>query len=154
MTKVQQLGAVPHYRIDIQGLRAVAVLAVVVFHAGLLLPGGYLGVDMFFVISGYVVGGLLLRKTESLKSFWVARFMRLVPASVVLIVVTLLFFLVFFWADSYRSLPLTALAGLFFGANIAIEVTTGDYFDAEATVNPLLHIWSLSVEEQIYLVSC
>ena len=140
------------YRLDIQGLRAVAVLAVVIFHAGLFLPGGYLGVDMFFVISGYVVGGLLLRRTESLKSFWVSRFMRLVPASMVLIVVTLFIFLVFFWADSYRSLPLTALAGLFFGANIAMEVTTGDYFDAEATLNPLLHIWSLSVEEQIYLV--
>lgn len=152
MTKVRQLDPVLHYRLDIQGLRAVAVLAVVIFHAGLFLPGGYLGVDMFFVISGYVVGGLLLRRTESLKSFWVSRFMRLAPASMVVIVVTLFIFLVFFWADSYRSLPFTALAGLFFGANIAIEVTTGDYFDAEATLNPLLHIWSLSVEEQIYLL--
>lgn len=152
IAKGRQGDVPPHYRMDIQGLRAVAVLAVIIFHAGLFLPGGYLGVDMFFVISGYVVGGLLLRRTESLKSFWVARFMRLAPASIVLIVVTLLIFLAFFWADSYRSLPITALAGLFFGANVAIEVTTGDYFDAEATLNPLLHIWSLSVEEQIYFV--
>jgi len=140
------------YRLDIQGLRAVAVLSVVLFHMGFFLPGGYLGVDIFFVISGYVVGGVLLKSSRPLRAFYLARFMRLAPASSVLILTTLIVFLVFFWADSYQSLPLTAMAGLFFGANIAVEITTGEYFDSEATMNPLLHLWSLSVEEQIYLV--
>lgn len=140
------------YRLDIQGLRAIAVLAVLVFHAGLTIPGGFLGVDIFFVISGFVVGGLLLRnRYSSFRDFWLSRFLRLAPAASVLIVLTVAVVVTFFWSERYLNLPVVGLAGLFSVANIALAREGGDYFDPTAEANPLLHIWSLSVEEQIYL---
>ncbi len=145
------------YRADIQGLRAIAVLLVITFHAGLPVVGGFLGVDVFFVISGFVITSMLLREWHTygrirLATFWRRRFFRLTPA------LALTVFVVFILA-ALILLPLqqqvayqTGLGALFFVANIVIARNTGGYFDAPAERNPLLNTWSLSVEEQFYLL--
>jgi peptidoglycan/LPS O-acetylase OafA/YrhL len=146
------------YRGDVQGLRALAVLMVVGFHAGLPMPGGFAGVDVFFVISGFVITGLLLREQAGegridLRRFYTRRFLRLTPALVVMVVVTIL-------VASLLLSPLgpqdvtynTALGALLLFANYAAARYTGDYFDVAADLNPLLHTWTLSLEEQFYLV--
>jgi len=146
------------HRLDIQGLRAIAVLVVVAFHAGLPMPGGFVGVDIFFVISGFVITAMLLRERESLGRvrwgrFYARRFKRLTPALALTVGLVLLGSLVF---DSplgnQRETALTGLGAMLLVANIVIARSTGDYFDAPAEANPLLHTWSLSVEEQFYLV--
>lgn len=146
------------HRLDIQGLRAIAVLVVVAFHAGLPMPGGFVGVDIFFVISGFVITAMLLRERESLGRvrwgrFYARRFKRLTPALALTVGLVLLGSLVF---DSplgnQRETALTGLGAMLLVANVVIARSTGDYFDAPAEANPLLHTWSLSVEEQFYLV--
>ena len=147
----------PSRRLDIQGLRALAVLLVVAFHAGLPLPGGFVGVDVFFVISGFVITAMLRREWETtgrirFGAFYLRRFKRLAPALAVMVVTTTL-------ASSLFLSPLgpqqdaarTAVGALLTGANLVIAGTTGGYFDAPAELNPLLNTWSLSVEEQFYL---
>lgn len=143
---------------DIQGLRAIAVIVVVVFHAGLALPGGFVGVDIFFVISGFVITQMLSREFNAtgsidLARFFVRRFKRLTPALVLVLLVTLLL-------SAFLQSPLgeqkttaaTALGGIGLVANAIIFRTTGGYFEPAADTNPLLHIWSLSVEEQFYVI--
>lgn len=144
-------------RRDVQGLRAVAVLAVVVYHAGIPLPGGFTGVDVFFVISGYVITLMLLREWGrsgriSLGSFYLRRVKRLVPALAVMVSATLLVSLFFLppLGEDNRVLY-TAAAALLFVANVAIDILSGDYFAARSQTNPLLHTWTLAVEEQFYL---
>jgi peptidoglycan/LPS O-acetylase OafA/YrhL len=141
----------------VQGLRAVAVLAVVIYHAGIPLPGGFTGVDVFFVISGYVITLMLLREWGrdgriSLGAFYLRRFKRLVPALAVMVSATLLVSLFFLppLGEDNRVLY-TAAAALLFAANIVIDVLSGDYFAARSQSNPLLHTWTLAVEEQFYL---
>lgn len=141
---------------DIQSLRGLAVLLVVLFHAGMPLPGGFIGVDVFFVISGFVVGKMLLDEIRdtgrlNLKQFFVRRGRRLVPALTIMLLVTLLITAVFFWSETYIYVPVVAVAALFSGSNIAIPLLSRDYFDPETKLNPLLHTWSLGVEEQFYL---
>jgi len=148
----------PAYRPAIQGLRAVAVIMVVLYHAGLPVPGGFTGVDVFFVISGFVIAEMLRREWErtggiDLRDFVRRRILRLLPALGLLVTTTVA-------ASALLFTPLlqparTALTGLgafLLSANVVIAVTTGDYFDEPAESNPLLHLWSLSVEEQFYLV--
>ena len=148
----------PSHRPAIQGLRAVAVLMVVAYHAGLPVPGGYTGVDVFFVISGFVIAEMLRREWEgtgtiALGRFFRRRVRRLLPALALVIVVTLVMHtLVVAPLEQPARTALTGLGGLLLSANAVIAVTTGDYFDAPAEANPLLHLWSLSVEEQFYLV--
>lgn len=146
-------------RLDIQGLRAVAVLMVVAFHAGLPVPGGFVGVDVFFVISGFVITAMLMREWRAtgrirLGRFYLRRFKRLTPALAVTVAVVML-------ASSLLLSPLagtqqiaaqTGLGAILLAANVVISRTTGDYFDGPAEANPLLNTWSLSVEEQFYLV--
>ena len=145
-------------RSDIQGLRAVAVILVVAFHAGLPIPGGYVGVDVFFVISGFVITAMLLREKVStgrisLTSFYVRRFRRLTPALAVMVAVTVLVSaLPIFSLASQAMTSATAIGAVFLFANYAIARSTGGYFDPAAENNPLLHTWSLSVEEQFYLI--
>ena len=145
-------------RHDIQGLRALAVIAVVVFHAGLALPGGFVGVDIFFVISGFVITASLLREQTrfgriSLRAFYWRRFRRLVPALALVVAVTLILSGLFLSpVGPQQTAAATGLAAMFSLANVAISLTTGDYFDSAAELNPLLHTWTLSVEEQFYLV--
>jgi peptidoglycan/LPS O-acetylase OafA/YrhL len=147
-----------HLRLDVQGLRAIAVIAVVLFHAGIILPGGFVGVDMFFVISGFVITLTILRTKEktgkiSLKQFYLRRFRRLAPALAVVILFTLAASaFVLSPLGTQQNAALTALAAALSVGNIAIALTTGDYFDAPAELNPFLHTWSLGVEEQFYVV--
>ncbi len=146
-----------HFRPDIQGLRAIAVAAVVAFHAGLPLPGGFVGVDIFFVISGFVITGLLAREHDEsgrvrLGRFYVRRFKRLTPALVATALVTsLLAMFVLSPVGPLQDTTLTGAAAIVILANVVIAVTTGDYFAGPAESNALLHTWSLSVEEQFYL---
>jgi len=144
------------YRADIDGLRAVAVLAVVAFHAGLWpVTGGFVGVDVFFVISGYLITSLIVQDLEqgafSLKRFYERRIRRIFPALfTVLAACALIAFLVFSPADMHlfsRTLTATAL----FVSNFFFASRT-DYFDAPLDTHPLLHTWSLAVEEQFYIV--
>lgn len=146
------------WRQDIQGLRAVAVLAVVAFHANLPVPGGFTGVDVFFVISGFVITAMLQREWKThgrlrLKRFYWRRFKRLTPALATMVSVTVVlstFILSPFGPQ--QDAALTGISALLITANVAIFQTSGGYFDAPAEGNPLLNTWSLSVEEQIYLV--
>lgn len=144
------------YRSDIQGLRAIAVTLVVLFHAGLPVPGGFLGVDIFFVISGFVVGGMILREIDStgsidLRQFFFRRFARLFPALLVVVVFVLAISLLVLWGETERPVPLTAIASLVFSSNLVIPLVSGGYFDPETKLNSLLHTWSLGVEEQFYV---
>ncbi len=148
----------PAHRPAIQGLRAVAVLMVVAYHAGLPVPGGFMGVDVFFVVSGFVIAEMLRREWMStgalaLTTFFRRRVQRLLPALALVILVTLVLnaLLVAPLEQPVRT-ALTGLGGLLVGANVVIALTTGGYFDAPAATNPLLHLWSLSVEEQFYLL--
>lgn len=145
------------YRPDIDGLRAVAVLAVVGFHAfpG-YFPGGFLGVDIFFVISGYLITTLLLRERDAsgtidIAAFYIRRIRRLFPALLVVIAATLIagYFLLF--AHEFARLSRHAWASLFFAENILLASESG-YFDIDAYSKPLLHFWSLAVEEQFYIL--
>jgi peptidoglycan/LPS O-acetylase OafA/YrhL len=142
-----------HYRPELDGLRAIAVLAVLLFHyAPSIGAYGFAGVDAFFVLSGFLIGGVLLRSpTLDLPAFYAHRVRRIFPA----LVLTLLSVLVAGWflltADDYRALGWHALAGAAFLPNIALMAETG-YFDLAAHWKPLLHLWSLGVEEQFYLV--
>lgn len=145
------------FRRDIQGLRAVAVAAVVSYHMGWGPSGGFLGVDLFLVISGYVVGGILFRElidagTINWRRFLFRRFMRLMPAlSTVILFTIFIQFLILTHPSVKRVTGETALAALSGWANFQIALEAGDYFGVEASRNPLLHTWSLSVEWQLYL---
>jgi peptidoglycan/LPS O-acetylase OafA/YrhL len=149
---------VSHKRADIQGLRALAVLSVVAFHAGLPLPGGFTGVDVFFVISGYVITNMLRREHAAtgriaFGAFYLRRFRRLAPALSVVVAFTVAgSSLVLSPLGPQEDVAKTALGALLFVANFAIASTTGGYFDRAADANPLLHTWSLSVEEQFYFL--
>lgn len=145
-------------RKDIQGLRALAVLAVVAFHADLPVPGGFLGVDVFFVISGFVITGMLCRewtrsgRVDFARFYW-RRFKRLTPALafMILVVVPAAGFILP-PATAQRATVETALGAIMLVANLVIARSSGDYFGVEAGQNLLLHTWSLSVEEQFYLL--
>lgn len=145
-------------RLDIQGLRAVAVIMVVVYHAGLPVPGGFVGVDVFFVISGYVITAMLQREWQregriDFVAFYLRRFKRLTPALALTVAFTLVVATLFLSPlGTQQNAGLTGLGALLLSANIVIARTTGGYFDAPAERNPLLNTWSLSVEEQFYLI--
>ena len=146
------------HRADVQGLRAVAIVLVVVCHAGIALPGGFVGVDVFFVVSGYVIGALLLRELDgsgsvSMRDFYARRVRRLLPALALLIVVGVAIGILVLNPTNSQIIPFhTAGAASVFVANVYLYRHLG-YFDATADgSNPFLHLWSLSVEEQFYLV--
>ncbi|MHB1166286.1 MAG: acyltransferase family protein [Candidatus Nanopelagicales bacterium] len=146
-----------HRRRDIQGLRAVAVLLVVLFHAGLPLPGGFIGVDVFFVISGFVITAMLMRQWAatgriSFGQFYLRRFLRLTPAlALTVAVVALASILLQSPFGPQQTTARTGIGAMLLAANGVIAQATGDYFATASTTNPLLHTWSLSVEEQFYL---
>lgn len=140
----------------IQGLRAIAVLAVMAYHADGLLPGGFTGVDIFFVISGYVVTCSALRSRArnefKVGSFLLRRARRLIPQMAFATTFSLAAFTVVFPPESLWVSARTSLAAQSFIANLDIARTTGQYFAASANLNGFLHYWSLSVEEQFYLI--
>jgi peptidoglycan/LPS O-acetylase OafA/YrhL len=146
------------FRPDIEGLRAVAVLAVVLFHAGVPgLPGGFVGVDVFFVVSGFLITGMLWREVEStgtvrLARFYGARARRLLPAGIVVLLVTAT-------ASAWLLPPLQAravlgdgVASALYAGNYRYAVQGTDYLAADTPPSPFQHYWSLGVEEQFYLI--
>ena len=144
---------------DIQGLRGFAVLVVVLCHAGLPVPGGFTGVDVFFVISGFVISGLLVRELAhsgriDFRRFYTRRVRRLLPALTLTVLVTLgLSFLLGSPFDRQQTVTAATGAGaLLMIANAVIFLNSGGYFATPPTNNPLLNTWSLSVEEQFYIV--
>jgi peptidoglycan/LPS O-acetylase OafA/YrhL len=148
------------YRPDIDGLRAIAIIAVVFYHAGFPgFPGGFVGVDVFFVISGFLITALLFNEAAAtgrlgLSAFYARRVRRLLPAALIVVAVSLLLgaFVMPPASDEQRSLARSAMAVAFFASNFFFFTTTGGYFDAPSFSMPLLHTWSLAVEEQYYLI--
>jgi len=146
------------YRPDIEGLRAVAVLLVVLAHAGVpAVAGGYVGVDVFFVISGFLITSLLLREVAAtgriaIGRFYARRALRLLPAASLVLVATVLGFRL--WLPSVRVDELTrdALASVGYLANFRFAWTGTDYLNAGSPPSPFQHFWSLAVEEQFYLI--
>ncbi|HTO03652.1 MAG TPA: acyltransferase, partial [Opitutus sp.] len=143
------------YRPEVDGLRALAVMAVVLFHTHLKMPGGYVGVDIFFVISGYLItaliAGELTAGTFSLRNFWERRIRRIVPAAMVTVAACLVVGFFLMLPSDFADLGRSAVAQALVAANFHFYSEAG-YFSAPADAKPLLHFWSLAVEEQFYLV--
>jgi peptidoglycan/LPS O-acetylase OafA/YrhL len=141
---------------QIQGLRAVAAILVTVFHAR-LVPGGFIGVDIFYVISGYLITGLILREIEKigtldLKSFYQRRIKRLLPTSVFVLFVTAIFSWILFPPITRDALGRDLFAAAAYISNYLFAWWENDYQNLNATPSPFIHYWSLAVEEQFYLV--
>ena len=143
------------YRKDVDGLRAIAVLAVLLFH---LDPGylnaGYLGVDIFFVISGYLITRIVYSEVIANKytftNFYVRRSKRILPPLYFMIVLTLIAgYVILLPLDFYKT-GISILGAIFFASNMQFALRTGDYFSSDSSEWPMLHTWSLSVEEQYY----
>ena len=144
------------YRADIDGLRALAVVPVVLYHAGIPgFSGGYVGVDIFFVISGFLITGIIAREIDerrfSVWQFYERRARRILPALLVMLASVLVAASVLFLPGDFEGVPRSALAALGFAANIWFFTQSG-YFQGAAETMPLLHTWSLGVEEQFYIV--
>jgi peptidoglycan/LPS O-acetylase OafA/YrhL len=143
------------YRPDIDGLRAIAVMLVVSFHAfPEAMPGGFIGVDIFFVISGFLITGIIVRELEqqrfSLLAFYNRRVRRIFPALIVVLGATLVLGWLWMLPAAYAQLSADVFASAAFFSNIALLLQSG-YFDIESGKKPLLHLWSLGIEEQFYL---
>lgn len=149
-------GAPITYRSDIDGIRAIAVLAVVAFHAWpTALPGGFAGVDVFFVISGFLISSILFKSQAegafSLAGFYFHRVRRIFPALLLVLIALLGVGWFVLLADEYRQVGRHTAAGALFLSNFAFWREAG-YFDVQSELKPLLHLWSLGIEEQYYLV--
>ncbi|MBI1354119.1 MAG: acyltransferase family protein [Acidobacteria bacterium] len=143
------------YREDIDGLRALAVLPVVLFHLGApAFSGGFVGVDIFFVISGFLITGIVWREIEqsrfSLVNFYERRARRILPALFAVIACCFLVALSLFTPEEMETFAESAVGAVLFIENIVLYFQSG-YFDAAAETKPLLHLWSLAVEEQFYI---
>jgi peptidoglycan/LPS O-acetylase OafA/YrhL len=148
------------YRPDVDGLRAIAIVAVVAYHAG--VPGffgGYVGVDVFFVVSGFLITGLLVSEAGTkggidFAAFYARRVRRLMPAFLLVLAATLVLGAIFLTPidGEQQGLAKSGIAALLFNANHYFMASTGGYFDGPTEFQPLVHTWSLSVEEQFYFV--
>ncbi|KDO19135.1 hypothetical protein SPRG_21476 [Saprolegnia parasitica CBS 223.65] len=144
------------YRADIDGLRTVAVVPVVIFHAyPTAFAGGFIGVDIFFVISGFLISGILFKQFKASKftysDFYARRIRRIFPGLLLMLIATVSIGCAWYLAPALKSMAATLTAGCVFGANIQVLTLKMGYFDASIKENPLLHLWSLGVEEQFYI---
>ncbi|MDQ2094281.1 acyltransferase family protein [Rhodalgimonas zhirmunskyi] len=144
------------YRPEIDGLRAIAVLAVILFHAGFeTLSGGYVGVDVFFVISGYLITSLVLKDIAegsfSFARFYERRIRRLLPAMFIVVLLTIPFAYALMLPTQFKDFMGSVFANSLFLSNVYF-LTQVEYFQPGAELSPLLHTWSLSIEEQYYLI--
>lgn len=144
------------YRPDIDGLRALAVLAVVIYHfEPSLIIGGFLGVDIFFVISGYLITKIIsyeiVNESFTYKKFYLRRIKRILPSFYVVLILVLLCATFLYESSDLRSVIKAAISSVFFVSNINFAIGL-DYFSPNALEQPLLHFWSLSVEEQYYFL--
>ena len=140
---------------NIQALRALAALLVLIYHAH-LIPGGYVGVDIFYVISGFLITGLLLREIESrgslnLAAFYARRFKRLLPSSFVVVIITGVAGWFIFPASMRHEFGKDLIAASTYISNILFAYWNNDYQNLNSTPSPFMHFWSLAVEEQFYL---
>jgi peptidoglycan/LPS O-acetylase OafA/YrhL len=146
------------FRADIQGMRAIAVLVVLVYHVWPgVLPGGYVGVDVFFVISGYLITGLLVREFERsgtipLRAFYARRIRRLLPAATATLLAVAVAATVWMAAAEWRDLSQELVASALYVQNLLLVHRALDYLALDAGPSPLQHFWSLSLEEQFYLL--
>jgi len=145
------------FRPDIEGLRAIAVTLVLLYHAAVPgFGGGFVGVDVFFVLSGFLITGLLLRELErtgsiSLPSFYARRLRRLLPAVALLILVTVVASVVVLSPLRAGDVAADGVAASLYASNLRFAIQATDYLQSELAPSPLLHLWSLGVEEQFYL---
>lgn len=143
------------YRPEIDGLRAVAVMAVVLYHLKLGFTGGYVGVDVFFVISGFLITSIIFRDIQtgsfSLSGFWVRRIRRILPAVSFMIIIVFITAYYLLEPATFKELSAVIIANSFIASNIEL-LKTVNYYRELAVYSPLLHTWSLAVEEQFYLI--
>ncbi len=146
----------PSYRPDIDGLRAIAILSVVIFHAfPAVISGGFIGVDVFFVISGFLISSIIFKSLETgsfgYVDFYIRRVKRIFPALILVLVVCLLIGWYVLLPGEFSSLGKHVVSGAFFVSNITSWKEVG-YFNPASELKPLLHLWSLGVEEQYYII--
>lgn len=144
------------YRPDIDGLRALAIIPVLLFHVGIAgFGGGFVGVDVFFVISGYLITSIIAREVEAgeftFSNFWARRARRILPASILMMIGCLVAGWFILAPDDYFDLGRSAREQAYFAGNFYFWKESG-YFDGPSELKPLLHTWSLAVEEQFYFV--
>ena len=144
------------YMPGLDGLRAIAVIAVIIYHLNpQVLSGGFLGVDTFFVISGFLITSLLIHEYNEtgridLKNFWIRRFKRLIPAVVFLLMV-LVSYMSVFHLERLMAIKSDVIAALVYMSNWWFIIEDVSYFEA-LEANPLKHLWSLAIEEQFYII--
>ena len=144
------------YRRDIDGLRAIAVCSVLIFHTfPSVLPGGFVGVDIFFVISGYLITSIIYNELKensfSLSIFYCRRVRRIFPALIIVLISCYIIGWHLLYSDEYKKLGIHISAAASFSTNFLLY-SESDYFDEESNTKPLLHLWSLAIEEQFYIV--
>lgn len=142
------------FRLDINGLRAFAVISVVLYHFGVpYVSGGFVGVDVFFVISGFLMTGIVLERVDhkGVLDFYIARFLRIVPALLVVVITLMAFGMFALSTNEYEVLSRNAIASLLFYSNNYYAIHSS-YFDPSSELNFLLHTWSLSAEWQFYIL--
>ncbi len=144
------------YRPDIDGLRAIAISSVILFHAfPSIIPGGFAGVDIFFVISGFLISTIIFKSIEkghfSFSDFYIKRAKRIFPVLIMVLLVSLFFGFFSLYPPEYAQLSKHVASSSIFISNFILWSEAG-YFDAASTTKPLLHLWSLAIEEQFYLL--
>lgn len=144
------------YRSDIDGLRALAIIPVVIYHAfPEFIQGGFTGVDVFFVISGFLISTIIINNIKqnefSFISFYIRRINRIFPALILVLIASIIFGWYGLLDSEYQQLGKHTSASTVFVSNFLLLNESG-YFDASAQTKPLLHLWSLSIEEQFYIV--